>query len=589
MKQFIEHALATLVGLFLFFIASIFLFLGLIGALAASSTETQTVLKPNSVYVIELEGVLQDRGSADDALTTALTKAVKKNDVPTVGLNDLLKNIERAAQEPEIKGIYLKGGELAASYASITELRNALLRFKESGKWIVAYADSYTQSNYYLASVADKIMVNQEGMLSWAGLYSETVFTKEFYDKIGVEMQVVKVGTFKSAVEPYLLTEMSEANRLQMKKMLTDIWTELLKNVSTSRELSVEQLQTCADRNMVYCPAVDYVTSGLVDTLLYEQDVDAVMEEFLNIDEVQFVSHSEMKLLPAKNIKAKEPKVAVIYAEGSITDKSGKGIVGEDMVKTIREIQKDSTIKTVVLRVNSPGGSAFASEQIWYAFSQLKKDKPIVVSMGDYAASGGYYISCMADAIVAQPTTLTGSIGIFGIIPNLNGLMDKVGVNIDGVGTNARSGMELEMVVKGMDEETRAILQAYVNRGYELFVNRCAEGRAMTPDAIKQIAEGRVWSGVAALENGLVDTLGGLNDAISIAAQKAALESYRVVEYPKQKDAFTQLMEELGGMPLSKALNNKQTMLYYLLNRVEELKQEPYALEAVMPMEIKLR
>ena len=414
MKQFIEHALATLVGLFLFFIASIFLFLGLMGALAASSTETQTVLKPNSVYVIELEGVLQDRGSADDALTTALTKAVKKNDVPTVGLNDLLKNIERAAQEPEIKGIYLKGGELAASYASITELRNALLRFKESGKWIVAYADSYTQSNYYLASVADKIMVNQEGMLSWAGLYSETVFTKEFYDKIGVEMQVVKVGTFKSAVEPYLLTEMSEANRLQMKKMLTDIWTELLKNVSTSRELSVEQLQACADRNMVYCPAVDYVTSGLVDTLLYEQDVDAVMEELLNVDEVQFVSHSEMKLLPAKNIKAKEPKVAVIYAEGSITDKSGKGIVGEDMVKTIREIQKDSTIKTVVLRVNSPGGSAFASEQIWYAFSQLKKDKPIVVSMGDYAASGGYYISCMADAIVAQPTTLTGSIGIFG-------------------------------------------------------------------------------------------------------------------------------------------------------------------------------
>ena len=589
MKQFIEHALATLVGLFLFFIASIFLFLGLMGALAASSTETQTVLKPNSVYVIELEGVLQDRGSADDALTTALTKAVKKNDVPTVGLNDLLKNIERAAQEPEIKGIYLKGGELAASYASITELRNALLRFKESGKWIVAYADSYTQSNYYLASVADKIMVNQEGMLSWAGLYSETVFTKEFYDKIGVEMQVVKVGTFKSAVEPYLLTEMSEANRLQMKKMLTDIWTELLKNVSTSRELSVEQLQTCADRNMVYCPAVDYVTNGLVDTLLYEQDVDAVMEELLNVDAVQFVSHSEMKLLPAKNIKAKEPKVAVIYAEGSITDKSGKGIVGEDMVKTIREIQKDSTIKTVVLRVNSPGGSAFASEQIWYAFSQLKKDKPIVVSMGDYAASGGYYISCMADAIVAQPTTLTGSIGIFGIIPNLNGLMDKVGVNIDGVGTNARSGMELEMVVKGMDEETRAILQAYVNRGYELFVNRCAEGRAMTADAIKQIAEGRVWSGVAALENGLVDTLGGLNDAISIAAQKAALESYRVVEYPKQKDAFTQLMEELGGMPLSKALNNKQTMLYYLLNRVEELKQEPYALEAVMPMEIKLR
>lgn len=584
MKQFIKYTLATLVGLFLFFFVGIFFFVGAIGSLVALGEEKPTALSPNSVYVIELNGVLQERSSGDDAFALVMSKAVNRSDISTIGLDDLLRNIERAAQEPSIKGIYLKGGTLSASYASMTELRNALMDFKETGKWIMAYADTYTQSNYYLASVADKLMINQEGTLSWSGLYSETMFYKEFLDKVGLEMQVVKVGTFKSAVEPYILTEMSEPNRLQVKKMITDIWTNIVNDVANARNLSVETLQACADKNMTFHPSQEYLNSGLVDTLIYEQDVELVLSSFLETEDVKEVSHAEMNDLPEKNVNAKEPKVAVIYAVGDITDTDGNGIVGTKMVETIREVQKDSTIKSVVLRVNSPGGSAYASEQIWYALTQLKKDKPLVVSMGDYAASGGYYISCVADEIVAQPTTLTGSIGIFGMVPNVGKVLDKVGLNFDGVGTNVNSAVESTMM-RGMSAETRMMMQAYVERGYELFVKRCADGRGVTPDDIKKIAEGRVWTGTAAVDNGLVDRLGGLDDAIALAAEKAELDNYRVAEYPKKKDAMTLLMEELSGM----AVRSQWTEFNYLMKRVNEIKDKPYSLEAIMPFEVDIR
>ena len=584
MKQFIKYTLATLVGLFLFFFVGLFFFFAVIGSLAAVGSQQTTVLKPNSVYEIELEGILEERSQEDEVFNMALSKAMGSPEITVQGLDDLLKNIQRAATEPSIQGIYLKGGNLSASYASLTELRNALLRFKESGKWIVAYADIYTQSNYYLASVADKMMLNKEGMLSWSGLYSETMFYKNLLDKIGVQMQVVKVGTFKSAVEPFIATEMSEPNRMQVSKMITDIWKEIISQVAESRQLSVTDLQNAADRNMLYAPTQDYVTSGLIDTLVYEQDVDDVLCTWLETKEVKTVSNKEMKALPELNVEARNPKLAIIYAVGDITDDAGEGIVGKEMVKIINKVKNDSTIKSVVLRVNSPGGSAFASEQIWYALTQLQKDKPLVVSMCDYAASGGYYIACMADAIVAQPTTLTGSIGIFGMVPDLSGMMGKIGLNYDGVGTNKRSAMEASMLM-GMNEETRELIQAHVNRGYELFVKRCADGRAVGVDDIKNIAEGRVWTGVAAIENGLVDTLGGIQDAINIAAEMAGLDKYRVVEYPKKKDALTILMEELSASVNA----GSQTHFSYMWRRFNEIKQRPYSLEAIMPMEINIR
>lgn len=584
MKQFIKYTLATLVGLFLFFFVGLFFFFAVIGSLAAVGSQQTTVLKPNSVYEIELEGILEERSQEDEVFNMALSKAMGSPEITVQGLDDLLKNIQRAATEPSIQGIYLKGGNLSASYASLTELRNALLRFKESGKWIVAYADIYTQSNYYLASVADKMMLNKEGMLSWSGLYSETMFYKNLLDKIGVQMQVVKVGTFKSAVEPFIATEMSEPNRMQVSKMITDIWKEIISQVAESRQLSVTDLQNAADRNMLYAPTQDYVTSGLIDTLVYEQDVDDVLCTWLETKEVKTVSNKEMKALPELNVEARNPKLAIIYAVGDITDDAGEGIVGKEMVKIINKVKNDSTIKSVVLRVNSPGGSAFASEQIWYALTQLQKDKPLVVSMCDYAASGGYYIACIADAIVAQPTTLTGSIGIFGMVPDLSGMMGKIGLNYDGVGTNKRSAMEASMLM-GMNEETRELIQAHVNRGYELFVKRCADGRAVGVDDIKNIAEGRVWTGVAAIENGLVDTLGGIQDAINIAAEMAGLEKYRVVEYPKKKDALTILMEELSASVNA----GSQTHFSHMWRRFNEIKQRPYSLEAIMPMEINIR
>lgn len=585
MKQFVKYTLATLVGLFLFFFVGIFLLFGFIGALAAVGTEQTTTLSQNSVYVIELNGVLEERSQEDEAFTRAMSKVTGSAEMKVTGLDDLLQNIERATTESSIKGIYLKGGTLSASYASLAEVRNALTNFQKSGKWIVAYADTYTQSNYYLASVADKLMLNHQGMLSWSGLYSETTFYKELLEKIGVEMQVVKVGTFKSAVEPFLATEMSEPNRLQVTKMITDIWTDVVGHVAESRNISVSDLNACADENMLYAPSQDYVKCGLVDTLVYEQDVETILKSFYEMDDVKLVSHKQMNSLPAAKVDVKNPKIAILYAVGNITDEEGNGIVGKDMVKTIEKLKSDSTIKSVVLRVNSPGGSAFASEQIWYALTQLKKDKPLVVSMGDYAASGGYYISCMADAIVAQPTTLTGSIGIYGMVPNVNGLMDKIGLDFDGVGTNKRSAMESNMTM-GMDAESRELLQAHINRGYELFVQRCADGRGVTPDEIKNIAEGRVWSGAAAVENGLVDTLGGINEAISIAANKAGLENYRVVEYPKKKDAFTLFMEELSSVS---AKTPQQISFPSMWQRISEWKNKPYSLEAIMPIEINIQ
>ena len=545
MKQFFKFTLATIVGIFITTLLGILIFFGVVGAIAGSS-EKVTQLKPNSVYQINLEGTLVDR-SEDDPFSSAIAEASGQKTETSIGLDDVLSNIRKAKKDSNIVGIYLKGGSLSGGIASIKEIRDALIDFKKSGKFIVAYADNYSQRIYYLVSVADKILLNPQGMLELKGLSSQTMFFKNTLDKLGIEMQIVKVGAFKSAVEPLITTQMSDSNRVQVKVFMNSIWSTILKEVSASRKIPVDSLNKYADEMLMFRPTEKALEYKLVDKLVYIDEVDPILKasdkKLGKKDELKFVTHAEMTKLPDDG-KFDKNKVAVIYAVGEITDETGEGIVAKDLIKTISEVAKDSAVKTVVFRVSSPGGSAYASEQIWHALLKLKEKKPLIVSMGDYAASGGYYISCMADQIVAEPTTITGSIGIFGVIPNIQKLNEKLGLTYDGVKTNKMS--DAISINRPFTPEERDLMQNYVNRGYELFVKRCADGRKMTPDQIKFIGEGRVWTGQDALRIGLVDKLGDLKDAIKLAVDKAKLKSYNVNEYPVKEDFATKFMKNFS-------------------------------------------
>ncbi len=575
MKEFLKYTLATVCGLLVFSCISSLFFFAMMGAMVALTESPATVVKPNSVYTLELNGTLSER-STEDEFAALFAEMAGQEAVRNIGLDDVLANIEKAKNDPNIVGIYLKGGTLAGGYASFATIREALADFRTSGKWIVAYAQNYSQGNYYLASVADKVYCNAHGTVAWQGLYAGTMFFSRALDKLGIEMQVLKVGTFKSAVEPYILTEMSDANRLQMEVLLGDMWEEMLADVSASRGLSVKQLNALADKNMMLQPEEALVTSGLVDSLIYQQDIEAILTALVGTNDYTLLSHSALLNAPEK-ATYQPNKIAVLYAEGEITDSEGEGIVGTKLVKEINRLAAKNDVKAVVLRVNSPGGSASASEQIWHALSLLKEKKPLVVSMGDYAASGGYYISCLADTILADANTLTGSIGIFGLVPNVKGLTNKIGIDIDGVGTNALSGLESNMLYKGMNKTERQLMQGMINRGYELFVKRCADGREMTVEDIKTIAEGRVWSGKRAVELGLVDALGSTEDAIAIAARMAGVTDYAVSTYPAKKDAMTELLESLTGSTTS---DTEKTIL-----RIKKQLEQPTVM-ARLPYEI---
>ena len=570
MKQFFKFTLATIVGIFITFLLTLLLFMGVVGAIAGSS-EKVTQLKPNSVYELNLEGTLIDR-SEDDPFTSAINEATGQTTEVKIGLDDVLANIEKAKNDKNIVGIYLKGGSLSAGAASIKEIRNALIGFKKSGKFIVAYADNYSQRMYYLVSVADKILLNPQGMLELKGLSAQTMFLKNTLDKLGIEMQIVKVGTFKSAVEPLITTKMSDDNRLQMNVLMGSVWNTILKDVSASRKIPVDSLNKYADEMLMFQPTEKALQYGLVDKLVYVESVDSILKKTAKkLDknaELNFVSHAELLKLPS-DVKFDKNKVAVIYAVGEITDEVGDGIVAKDLIKTIHEVTKDSSVKAVVFRVSSPGGSAYASEQIWHALTLLKAKKPLIVSMGDYAASGGYYISCLADKIVAQPNTITGSIGIFGVIPNIHGLNEKLGLTYDGVKTNKLS--DAISINRPFTPEERELMQNYVNRGYELFVKRCADGRKMTPDQIKNIAEGRVWTGQDALRIGLVDKIGGLNDAVNLAMDKAKLKSFNIVEYPEKEDFMKKLMKSFGNDVETRVMKAQLGEQYTTLKQIRNL------------------
>lgn len=505
------------------------------------STPT-TKLTAKSVYRLQLKGTLVEQAQESNPLAGLLSASPYYNQSETVGLDDLLSNIRLAKTDDRIEGIYLDGGSLSMAPASAKAIRDALLDFKTSGKWIIAYASSYGQTNYYVASVADKIFLNPTASIDWNGLTAQKAYYKRLLDKLGIEMQILKVGTFKSAVEPYFRTSMSEADRLQTEQYINGIWSEMKAAVAESRHIVVEQLEQYADEYMGLQPQEKYLQYGFVDSLVYAEGMDNILRTYMGTKDYTLLSTGQLASVERTPSKA-YAKVAVVYAEGEITDESGDGIVGKDMVKLFKKIAKDEDVCAVVLRVNSPGGSADASEQIWHAVQTLKQDgRPVVVSMGDYAASGGYYISCGADYIFAEPTTLTGSIGIFGTVPNLSQVLDKVGLDYDGVSTNRHSDLQVNMVYKGMNTEEYAMMQAMVERGYDLFTRRCAEGRHTTQDAIKEIGEGRVWLGKDAIGIGLVDSLGNIDDAIRKAVELADIPDYQVVYYPEATDPLEDLL-----------------------------------------------
>ena len=542
MKDFFKFTLASVLGIVLAGI--IFTIIGIVSLVGmVASSDSETTVQENSILYLNLEGLLSER------VENIPLQGIIGEKFTSYGLDDILSSIRKAKENENIKGIYLQPSIFVAEYPSLEEIRKALSDFKESGKFIVAYSDQYTQEMYYLASVADKIIVNPQGSIAFHGLASQIMFYTDLLKKVGIEMQIFKVGTYKAAVEPFIATEMSDANREQISVYLNSIWGRILEDISESRNISIEQLNQYADNMMDMKMADEYIACGLADTLLYKDGVLDYLKTMVGCekdDNLRTLSVEDMK-----NVKRNTPLdksgniIAVYYAFGEIDAalSAEEGINPDKVINDLRKIREDETIKALVFRVNSPGGSAYGSEQIWREIALMKEKKPVIVSMGDYAASGGYYISCAADYIVANPTTLTGSIGIFGMFPNFGGLMnDKLGLHFDMVKTNKFA--DLGSINRPFNEGEKEIMQNYINNGYELFVKRCADGRGMSTEAIKKIAEGRVWTGAAAKELGLVDELGGLDKALEIAVQKAGVESYSVINFPSPENPILSLLDQ---------------------------------------------
>ena len=541
MKSFLKQVLAVIVGICSVGAFATLMFFVMLGVMLATGDEKQSI-SDNSILRIELTGTVVDRSTPDNPLNQLLGRS----NASSQGLDVLIDAIKTAKGDKRIKGIYIEGGTMSSDFATLQELRGALVDFKSSGKFIVSYADSYTQGAYYIASVGDRVLINPSGLLDWHGIAMQPMFWTGLMEKVGVKAQVFKVGTYKSAVEPFILKEMSPANREQVESMITDLWKETCTAVATSRKLSPDSLNAYADRYITLADGADYKRLKLVDDLTYVDQVRDELRKRMNDKEVTFVS-PEVVAAQAEDTGDDDNQVAVYYASGNIVDVAGSGalmgggdeIIGSRVVEDLDKLANDKDVKAVVLRINSGGGSAYASEQMWRAVQLLKKKKPVVVSMGGMAASGGYYMSCGANYIVAEPTTLTGSIGIFGLIPDFSGLVkDKLGLRFDVVKTNKAS--DFGTLSRPFDAAESAALQAHVNRGYALFLKRVADGRTaagrkMTPEAVDRIAQGRVWTGNQALKNGLVDKIGTLNDAILKAEQLAQTKNPAVVRYPAPK------------------------------------------------------
>lgn len=548
MKEFIKNVGATVVGIFVFTIlVGAIGMMSLVGMVASGSSAKDVA--DNTVFVINLEGQLQER-SVDNPFSQYLDGAAS-----TIGLDDLLDGIKKAKENDKIKGIYIEAGAFAPdSYASLQAVRKALVDFKKSGKWIVAYGDIYTQATYYVASVADKVYLNPSGQIDWHGLASQTMFLKDALAKFGVQMQVVKVGAYKSATEMFTGDKMSDANREQVTAFLGGIWQNVCQDVAKSRKVSVGQLNQYADNFITFAEPKSYVSMKLVDGLLYHDQLKDEVKKLMKLDKDDDISTIGLAgIMNVPGGKEEGDEIAVYYAYGDIVDgasgafsQSESVIDGTKVSKDLENLADDDDVKAVVIRINSGGGSAYASEQMWRAIQLVKAKKPVVVSMGGMAASGGYYMSCSANWIVAEPTTLTGSIGIFGMFPDMSGLItQKLGVKFDEVKTNKNSAFGT--MARPFSEEEMAYLSSYISRGYSLFRQRVADGRHMSVDAVEKVAQGHVWVGQDALKIKLVDQLGGLDDAVAKAAKLAKLDEYYTASYPGKADWLDQFMSAVSS------------------------------------------
>jgi protease-4 len=588
MKDFFKYLLATILGIV---ITTLFLFLitlGIIGSMMAKSDKVVDV-KENSLLVLKFDSEIVDRASKDP-FGDFNFMSMRSNQ--KLGLNDILKAIKNAAEDPNIKGIYLDNENIPAGAATMEEIRDALVKFKESGKFIVSYSNIYSQKSLYLSSVSDKIMLNPLGMVEWVGLRSEIMFYKDALQKLGVEPQILRHGKFKSAVEPFMYDKMSAENREQVMTYMGSIWNHWVNKIGESRNITPEQLNKLAN-DFTIRNAANALEHGLIDSIVYKDQVIDYLKSLTDTkdkDDINTVGIAQYAKVPSvkKDKTFARDKIAVIYASGGIVmgDGSEGDIAGERFARTIREARRDSTVKAIILRVNSGGGSAQASDIIWREMTLAKEVKPVIVSMGDVAASGGYYIAAPADYILAGPTTITGSIGVFGLSFNIQeGMNKKLGLKVDVVKTNTYS--DFMTMYRPMTAEEKAIGQLFVEEIYTTFIGLVANGRGMSVEEVDAIGQGRVWSGINAMEIKLIDEFGGLERAIEVAAERANLEQYRIVELPKQEDPFEALVKQFTGSAKVKLIENELGSNYKYYKNIQSILKSQ-GVQARLPYEIEI-
>lgn len=593
MKSFLKYTLATIVGMLIVNLFLFFLFIGFVGALAVLSEKTIDV-KENSILTIRLDGEILDRTSDNPFDNIDFFSMSNRK---TFGMNKIISSIHYAAQDERIQGIYLDLTDIQGNFGALAftqEIRTALQKFKESGKFIYSYSNlGYSQKSYYLATIADKIFVNPETPLLLTGMSSSISFYKETLEKLGIRPEIVKVGKFKSAVEPFIATEMSEANREQVKKYLDSSWGTIVDGIAATRHIPADSINAIADRFDFYS-ADRFVDYGFFDATVYEDQMLNILKERCHLPPT-----AELNLIPLKDYQTiatsmsfSNNNIAVVYAQGEIGDTQKADAIGPQLAVSIRKARQDSTIKAIVLRVNSPGGSALTSDIIWRETALAAQTKPLIVSMGNVAASGGYYISCAADTIVAEPTTLTGSIGIFGMFFSGEKLLtDKIGIHTDVVKTNDHSDfggsypLPIPISARPLTTYERNVLQNFVNQGYETFLSRVMAGRGLTHDELHAIAQGRVWTGADAQKIGLVDVLGGLDDAIQIAARKADIQEYNLKEYPVIKNPFEELLEDFSGNIRMRLMQKELGPLYTTWQQLKNLKNNQ-GIQARLPFNL---
>ena len=592
MKDFIKSVLATMVGIFGFFIVMGVLTMMSIIGMVASSSAAQNV-EENSVFVLNLSGTISDQGT-DNPLSL-----FTGDDSQSTGLNNILSAIKKAKANDDIKGIYIEAGALMTNYATLQEIRNALADFRKSGKWIVAYGDYYTQGAYYVASVANKVYINPKGIVDWHGIGAQTMFYKDFMAKFGVKCEVVKVGTFKSATETFTEEKMSDANRLQTQTFIDGTWQNICTAVSKSRGISIDSLNSYADSYLALQSTEMLMKAKMVDGMMYSDKVKDAVKKMMKLEKDDDIAQLTLNdMLNVKDEKVEGDKIAIYYASGDIVQDpkaatmfgNNDYIASRKVCKDLEDLMNDDDVKAVVVRINSGGGDAYASEQMWHQMSELRKVKPVVVSMGDYAASGAYYMSAPASWIVAQPNTLTGSIGIFAVIPDFSGLVTtKLGVRFDEVKTNRHSTFG-NLMARPFNAEETAMLQASVNRGYSLFRQRVADGRHLTIESVEKIAQGRVWLATDALNIKLVDQLGGIDDAVKKAAELAKLKEYYTSDYPATASWIDNLLNSMSssGTYLDAQLRQTLGELYQPFTVLRSINKRE-AIQARIPYAISIK